>query len=66
MTAQNIAKDKLLRLSFLISSQCSWYPLESSYGDTSNGSDFIWDFRKLPFPLLLGKYFVKIGKISAI
>ena len=26
-------------------------------------SDFIWDFRKLPFPSLLGKYFIKIGKI---
>ena len=28
-------------------------------------SDFIWDFRKLPFPSHLGKYFLKIGKISA-
>ena len=28
-------------------------------------SDFIWDFRKLPFPSHLGKYFIKIGKISA-
>ena len=28
-------------------------------------SDFIWDFRKLPFPSNLGKYFIKIGKISA-
>ena len=28
-------------------------------------SDFIWDFRKLPFSLHLGKYFIKIGKISA-
>ena len=28
-------------------------------------SDFIWDFRKLPFPLHLGKYFFyKIGKIN--
>ena len=35
---------------------------------TSNslvGSDFIWDFGKLPFPEHLGKYFIKIGKISA-
>ena len=31
----------------------------------SNISDFVWDFRKLPFPLHLGKYFIKIGKISA-
>ena len=28
-------------------------------------SDFIWDFRKLPFPSPLGKHFIKIGKISA-
>ena len=28
-------------------------------------SDFIWDFRKLPFPSNLGKYFIEIGKISA-
>ena len=26
---------------------------------------FYWDFRKLPFPSHLGKYFNKIGKISA-
>ena len=25
-------------------------------------SDFICDFRKLPFPSHLGKYFIKIGK----
>ena len=28
-------------------------------------SDYIWDFRKLPFPSQLGKYFIKIWKISA-
>ena len=28
-------------------------------------SDFIWDFGKLPFPIHLGKYFIKIGKIRA-
>ena len=28
-------------------------------------SGFIWDFRKLPFPSILGKYFIRIGKISA-
>ena len=28
-------------------------------------SDFIWDIRKLPFSSYLGKYFIKIGKISA-
>ena len=28
-------------------------------------SDFIWDFGKLPFPSYLGKYFMKIGKMSA-
>ena len=28
-------------------------------------SHFIWDFGKLPFPSYLGKYFMKIGKISA-
>ena len=28
-------------------------------------SDFIWDFGKLPFPTHLGKYFIKIEKISA-
>ena len=31
----------------------------------SSGSDFIWDFGKLPFPTHLGKYFIKIGKIRA-
>ena len=30
-----------------------------------DGSDFIWDFGKLPFPTHLGKYFNKIGKIRA-
>ena len=25
---------------------------------------FIWDFGKLPFPSHLGKYIIKIGKIS--
>ena len=28
-------------------------------------SDLIWDFGKLPFPEHFGKYFIKIGKISA-
>ena len=28
------------------------------------GSDFIWDFGKLPFPAHLGKYLLKNGKIS--
>ena len=32
---------------------------------TISGSDFIWDFGKLPFPSHLGKYFIKIGKIRA-
>ena len=27
--------------------------------------DFIRDFRRLPFPSHLEKYFIKIGKISA-
>ena len=27
-------------------------------------NDFIWDFGKLPFPSHLGKYIIKIGKIS--
>ena len=27
-------------------------------------SDFIWDFGKLPSPSHLGKYIIKIGKIS--
>ena len=31
----------------------------------NSGSDFIWDFGKLPFPTLLGKYIIKIGKIRA-
>ena len=26
--------------------------------------DFIWDYGKLPFPSHLGKYTIKIGKIS--
>ena len=26
------------------------------------GSDFIWDFGKLPFPAHLGKYIIKMGK----
>ena len=30
------------------------------------GSDFIWDFGKLPFPTHLGKYFIKIGKRAKI
>ena len=30
-----------------------------------NLSDFIWDFEKLPFKKYLGKYLIKIGKISA-
>ena len=29
-----------------------------------NSNDFIWDFGKLPFPSHLGKYIIKIGKIS--
>ena len=33
--------------------------------DSINVSDFIWDFRKLLFPSHLGKYFIKIGRISA-
>ena len=33
--------------------------------DHNIASDFIWDFGKLPFPEHLGKYFIKIGKISA-
>ena len=28
-------------------------------------SDLIWDFGKLPFLEHLGKYFIKIGKVSA-
>ena len=32
---------------------------------TGNCSDFICDFGKLPFSEHLGKYFIKIGKISA-
>ena len=31
----------------------------------NNLSDFIWDFGKLPFLEHLGKYLIKIGKISA-
>ena len=27
--------------------------------------DLIWDFRKLPFPSHLGKYFITTGKTSA-
>ena len=30
-----------------------------------HSSDFIWDFRKLPFPSYLEKYFIKIEKIRA-
>ena len=26
-------------------------------------TNFIWDFRKLPFSLHLGKYILKIGKV---
>ena len=40
-----------------------WLTINHSYIVTT-GSDFIWDFRKLPFPSHLGKYFIKIGKIS--
>ena len=32
--------------------------------DFDSYSDFIWEFGKLPFPLHLGKYIIKIGKIS--
>ena len=31
---------------------------------SGKASDFIWDFGKLPFPSHLGKYIIKIGKIS--
>ena len=31
----------------------------------TDGSDFIWDFRKLPLTSHLGKYCNKIRKISA-
>ena len=31
---------------------------------TYYASGFIWDCRKLPFPSHLGKYIIKIGKIS--
>ena len=34
------------------------------YPNWCYNSDFIWDFMKLPFPSHLGKYFIKIGKIS--
>ena len=45
---------------FLSKNICCGYSKEPS-----QCSDFIWDFRKLPFPSHLGKYFNKIGKISA-
>ena len=35
------------------------------FGPSDDASDFIWDFGKLPFPIHLGKYFIKIGKIRA-
>ena len=40
---------------------------KSNYDDMmfDNPSDFIWDFGRLPFPEHLGKYSIKIGKISA-
>ena len=34
-------------------------------GSSHRVSDFIWDLGKLPFPEHLGKYFIKIGNISA-
>ena len=37
----------------------------TKYYMPANISDFIWDFRMLPFLSQLGKYFIKIGKISA-
>ena len=37
----------------------------TKYVTTRVYSDFIWDLRKLPFLSHLGKYFIKIGKISA-
>ena len=33
--------------------------------DFTSASDFIWDFRKLPFPSHLGRCLIRIGKISA-
>ena len=39
-----------------------------SFVDSMRGnaiSEFIWEFGKLPFPEHLGKYLIKIGKISA-
>ena len=33
-------------------------------GNSSMSSDFIWDFRMLPFLSHLGEYIIKIGKIS--
>ena len=41
------------------------YKSESACLGVLWGSDFIWDFKKLPFPSHFGKYVIKIGKISA-
>ena len=46
----------------ILTLECRWKILLYS---TAVPSDFIWDFGKLPFPEQLGKYFFKIGKISA-
>ena len=48
-----------------IGAVCSGSTLFASILNSSVMSDFIWDFRKLPFPSHLGKYFIKIGKKSA-
>ena len=39
-----------------------WYGRVRDRRKGRGGSDFIWDFGKLPFPEHLGKYFIKIGK----
>ena len=51
---------------FLISSNDSILLNKSASIAKNSGelSDFIWDFGKLPFPSHLGKYIIKIGKIS--
>ena len=38
---------------------------QESFSCVCETSDFVWDFRKLPFPSHLRIFFIKIGEISA-
>ena len=56
----------ITRISYAGSNKLTFFLLKiTAYLTVRPSCDFIWDFKKLPFPSHLGKYFNKIGKISA-